>query len=109
MNTRTLLLCYSLIVFIGGIIGFIKAHSIASLVSGCSFASLILTSSILLKQYEEFGKKMALTLAAFLALFFAYRFFTSLTFFPSGIMSLISLSVFLIVLKNKKKSQLKLS
>lgn len=106
MNIRSLLLFYSLVVFAGGIIGFIKAQSTASLISGFSFGCLILTSSILLKQYQNFGKKMALTLAAFLALFFTYRFMNSFAFFPSGIMALISLGVFLTILKGKEKPQI---
>lgn len=83
---------YTLFVLIGGIIGFVKAQSQASLVMSLLFAvGLSLCGWAMLK-----GHKLGLVLASLLILclgaFFCYRFFLNYHFMPAGLMSLLSLA-----------------
>lgn len=97
---------YGIFVLIGGIMGHIKAGSQASLISGIVFGVLLLLSSLAMYKEKRFGYFLAVGLAFFLDAFFTYRFTLTHSFFPSGMMSLASLFVAVLLLfRHKKKAK----
>ena len=91
--TGWLVLIYALIVFLGGIFGYVKADSVPSLVMGVIFAVILSTSAFALLNEKWIGMKIALGATAFLAAFFIYRFFLSFKVMPAGVMAILSLAV----------------
>lgn len=81
---------YALLVLIGGVIGFVKSGSTASIVMGSIFGLLLLLSSFLIHKKLVWGLYLSILLTAFLALFFGYRFMNSYKFMPAGLMCILS-------------------
>ncbi len=96
-KTGSLVLFYGLLVFVGGLIGYLKSASIPSLVSGCLFGGLLLVSAWAMIQKKVWGQWSALILAFLLDAFFTWRFAKTLKFLPPGLMSLISLFMVIVL------------
>lgn len=94
---------YSSIILAGGVFGFLKAGSIASLISGVLFSTLLMITGLSLLKGFEFATHSALILTAFLTIFFGYRFIFTHVWMPSGIMFFISTIVFLLVMLEMSK------
>lgn len=92
---------YSLLLFLGGMIGYYKAHSVASIAMGSIFAILLLISGIGILKNSVLAYFSAIGLSLLLTVFFSYRFYMTEKFFPAGMMALISLAVIIIFLINK--------
>lgn len=86
----TLIVCYAILLLIGGFIGFITAGSIPSLVMSGIFSLLLVACSIYMFKGCRMAFHFASALVLILLLFFGYRFFMSLKLMPGGIMMLIS-------------------
>ena len=84
-------LIYGLLVAGGGLMGYRQAQSLASLVSGLIFGVAILASGWWIAKGAMTALCVALALAAFLALFFGYRFVSAGKFMPAGMMTIASL------------------
>lgn len=98
---------YAVLLIVGGAIGFLKAKSIISLISGALSGLLVLLA-------YKFGtrdpKSAYLYIAAIslcLAIFFLIRYSASQVFIPSGLMFLLSTTTFVVIglsfLKSQKK------
>lgn len=100
-----IVLVYSLLVITGGIFGFVHANSVPSLVASSIFGVLLLFSTVLIFKNKPAGLYIGLIVAFLLDAFFTYRFTATHQFMPSGLMSLLSLAVLLVlVLKIRKKA-----
>ncbi len=86
-KTTITLLSYSVLLVIGGLIGFMTAGSFASLLMSTLFAFLLLLSL-----YFK-NMPMSYTVLSILSAFFLFRTFVTGKFMPSGLMTLISLGV----------------
>lgn len=89
----TWIISYITLLIIGGIIGYLKAGSYSSLLTSLSAATLLLSSLYFLKTLpflSYYGMILTLTI---LDSFFIYRFYYLGKFMPSGLLSLITLSV----------------
>ncbi len=96
---------YGLLIFIGGIIGHIKAASCASLVMGITFGILLLGASYLLYRKQAAGAYGAICLLLLLDGFFTFRFLKTFSFFPSGFFTLLTLlALVLVVVSLRKKA-----
>lgn len=84
---------YATLVLIGGIIGYVVAHSMISLIASTLCALLLLTCSFFIWQDSETAYRIALMLVLSLFLFFGYRFLLTYKLMPAGIMTLISVSL----------------
>lgn len=94
MNLQVIIIySYAFLVALGGIIGFVKAGSVPSLVMGLLFGGLLAISGYLFSNGKQGGRNCALILSLVLAFFFAYRFFLSMAFMPAGLMVLLSIIV----------------
>ena len=103
MKTKvSILVVYALLLFIGGLIGYVKAQSIASLLMGSIFAFLILFSAFLMQKRVAAGLMLARVLTLFLSLFFLYRLFQTQKLMPSGMMAFFSLIVVILLFRIKK-------
>jgi uncharacterized membrane protein (UPF0136 family) len=98
---RFVVLIYAILILAGGIIGHAKAASTASLVMGVVFGVLLLTASIgMFKRTSKrtsWGGTFALILTLLLDAFFTYRFVQTGKFMPSGMLSLVSLIVMVLL------------
>jgi len=101
--TGWIILTYALLVFLGGIFGYVKAGSTASLVMGVIFAVALSTSAFAMFNEKRIGFIAAIATTSLLAAFFLYRFFLAYNFMPAGLMSILSLAVLGILLIRKKK------
>ncbi len=101
--TGWIVLTYALLVFLGGIFGYVKAGSTASLIMGVAFAVVLSTSAFAMFNERSIGFTLALAATALLAGFFLYRFALSYNFMPAGLMSVLSLVVLgILVIKRSK-------
>ncbi len=87
---------YAIIVFIGGMIGYAKAQSVASMACGISFGVLLLVGGIGTLLGKKYFAILSVALALILDGLFSYRFFLSFSFMPSGMMALLSLVTLMI-------------
>ena len=96
-KTTIIVIVYAIAVLIGGIVGYCKAASLPSLISGSSFGLLLLLSALIMHRKKEWGYWMAFFLSVILQGFFTWRFAKSLNFFPAGFLSFVSLFVIIIL------------
>lgn len=101
--TGWIILAYALLVFLGGIFGYVKAGSTASLIMGVAFAVALSSSAFAMLNEKSIGFIIALISTALLAAFFLYRFAISYNFMPAGLMALLSLAVLAVLYTRRLK------
>lgn len=84
-------LVYGALVFAGGWMGYSKAGSRPSLVSGAASGILLLVAAFLSFGGHAAGDRLGMVVAFVLLAFFAYRFARGRKFMPAGLMVLASL------------------
>jgi uncharacterized membrane protein (UPF0136 family) len=82
------LLVYGVVAIIGGIIGFVKSQSKASIISGSISGVGLLVSGIAAAQSQEWGKITGMAIAALLVIVFVVRLIKTKKFMPAGLMIL---------------------
>jgi len=82
---------YALLLLVGGLIGFLKAGSLISLITSFCSVAVLLVAMVLALRGNPFGIRLASLVALFYLLFFTYRWWLTTFFFPSGMMATISL------------------
>ena len=83
---------YAVLLAVGGIAGFTRARSKASLVSGLLSAGFAAVALVLAAMGSAFGFPLGLTLALSLFVLFGYRYaIRNRKFLPSGLLAVISL------------------
>jgi uncharacterized membrane protein (UPF0136 family) len=82
--------CYATLVLIGGIIGYVVAHSSVSLIMSGLFAILLYGCSAFVWRGNLMAYNLATSAIFCLLAFFCYRFLLTNKLAPAGIMSLIS-------------------
>lgn len=91
--------CYIVLLLMGGLIGFFKAHSKVSLItSAVSAAVLVLTRPACGIFQPAFGRSLANIIMAVLLVVFAIRLTKTKKFIPSGLM--LALTVVVLALLN---------
>lgn len=95
--TATIVFVYGLLIALGGIMGYVKGGSHASLISGGSFGLALLISAYFISIGKLAAQYTALILTFLLDGIFTYRFAKSLHFFPAGFLSLASLAVLIVI------------
>jgi uncharacterized membrane protein (UPF0136 family) len=78
---------YIVLLFVGGLIGFLKAGSKASLITSASFAGVLILCNLGLI-FQAHVADIALVV---LLIFFTYRLTQSKKFMPSGMMAVVTL------------------
>ncbi|MBS0629081.1 MAG: TMEM14 family protein [Verrucomicrobia bacterium] len=90
-------LFYGLIVIAGGIIGFLKANSTTSIVVGSISGFLLLLTALGMMGRMVAPAYLALAITLILDAFFTYRWIATYNFMPSGLMTVISTLVLLVL------------
>jgi uncharacterized membrane protein (UPF0136 family) len=90
-------LIYGLFILAGGIIGFVKAQSHASLWIGATASLILIVASIGIYNFYPSGLFLAFGATTLLMFFFGYRYFLKQAFFPSGMMMVLSVITLLVL------------
>src|SRR5688500_1721496 len=88
MSPNTVLWIYIVLLVAGGLVGFFKAKSKASLIASCSFAAVLILCAI----GVIFQRYVAVIVLAILLVFFAHRLTKSKKFMPNGLMVVLTLA-----------------
>ena len=97
MSTYLVIAIYGALVFVGALIGFIKANSLPSLIMGGISALLLFITSFGLLHGHTWANTAAFALPLLLTLFFLYRFSQSYAFMPAGLMVLLGIATLILV------------
>ena len=81
---------FGLLTIAGGIVGYIKAGSTASIVAGAITGVLLLVAAFLLPEHHVAGLATALIISLLLAAQFAPKFLRTGRVMPAGMMSVLS-------------------
>ncbi|MCB1111084.1 MAG: TMEM14 family protein [Chlamydiales bacterium] len=95
---------YAAVIFIGGLIGYFKASSSASLTAGVILsAALAYCAFVMHRDHSRTALAGAVAIAGLLAAFFVYRYLITGSFMPAAVMAIISavVAVTLIVVQTK--------
>lgn len=107
MNIQSIIIAlYALIVLIGGIIGYISAHSLMSIIMAGLFAFFLFFTSYLMVKEIKLGHQGAFYLVLALVIFFTYRLAKTGAFMPAGLMAIISTAVLIYLIYSEKKNVL---
>ncbi len=98
-------LVYSILVLLGGLIGYLFANSLPSLIAGSVFGAALFASGLGLLRVSKFAFFTALASTGILVGFFTYRYWTTGQLTPSGMMAGISILVFILLITSKTHSK----
>jgi uncharacterized membrane protein (UPF0136 family) len=88
LNPLNILWIYIVLLFLGGLMGFLKAGSKMSLIMSAAFAVVLILCAINIISFPHAADYVML----FLLVFFAMRLTKSKKFMPNGLMSIITLA-----------------
>lgn len=100
-------LIYGLLIFLGGIIGYLKAGSIPSLIAGSTGGALCLVSSLIMARKGNrgtAGEKILILISVSLSFFFLRKFLLNPVLFPSGFMTVASIITAVLALRTHQQS-----
>ncbi|BDI17076.1 hypothetical protein ANSO36C_28780 [Nostoc cf. commune SO-36] len=80
---------YGILAIVGGIIGYVQATSIVSLLSGSISGLLLLLAAFFQLQGQTWGSTLAVLVTAALVVFFAFRLAKTRKFMPAGLMTIL--------------------
>lgn len=92
-NSGIAIAFYGILVCVGGVIGYLTAHSIASLAMGLLFGVALLGCSAGMLKNKIVAYYACMGLTTTLSAFFIYRFLHTLKVMPAGLMAVISLAI----------------
>ena len=81
---------FGVLTILGGIVGYVKAGSVASIIAGAVTGVLLLVGAFLLPEHRAAGLAIALIISLLLAAQFIPKFLRTSRFMPAGIMSVLS-------------------
>lgn len=87
--------CYAMLNLAGGVIGYLVANSIASLVSSSIVAIALWLCALFILKGSAKAYTIATAIVCCLWAFFSYRFFLTQKLAPGGIMAILSAGLFL--------------
>ena len=88
--TKVYFLIFGALTIIGGVIGYVKAASLPSLIAGSITGVLLLVAGALLPEYRAIGLATGLVISLLLAAQFIPKFFRTRKVIPAGLMSILS-------------------
>ncbi|HME88169.1 MAG TPA: TMEM14 family protein [Chthoniobacterales bacterium] len=88
--TRLYFFIFGALTIIGGIIGYVKAGSVPSIIAGATTGVLLLISGSLLSSHRLIGLTTAFVLSLLLAAQFVPKFIRTGKVMPAGLMSILS-------------------
>ena len=91
-------IAYGLLAIGGGVLGYVKAKSTASLISGLVSGALLLIGAFLQQQGTQFGLLFSAVVTGILVAVFIVRLLKTRKFMPAGIMIIAGLIVIITML-----------
>ena len=88
--TRIYFIVFGILTIAGGVIGYLKAGSMASIVAGCLTGILLLAAAFLLPKNLEAGLALGVIVSLLLAIQFVPKFIQTAKAMPAGMMSVLS-------------------
>ncbi len=92
---------YSIIVLLGGLIGYLRFDSAPSLIFGSISGAILFASALGIFKKSIIAFFSALTVSALLTIFFSMRYYTTMKLTPAGWMAFLSLLVFTLLISTK--------
>jgi len=102
-------LIYAFLVLIGGILGYVKAQSAVSLMTGVLSSMFLCASAFGILKERTIGFFFASLLTLALGIFFTYRLIQTHSFMPAGMMCILSLIVLIILFSPTKTKSIEQS
>jgi uncharacterized membrane protein (UPF0136 family) len=96
--TKIYFLIFGALTIVGGIIGYVKAGSLPSIIAGAVTGVLLLIAGALLPEHRAVGLATALVISLLLAVQFVPKFIRTGRAMPAGMMSILSVIGLVIVL-----------
>jgi uncharacterized membrane protein (UPF0136 family) len=84
------LIVFGALTIVGGIVGYLKAGSVASIIAGSITGVLLLVAAFLLPEHRAIGLATALIVSLLLAAQFVPKFLRTGRVMPAGMMSILS-------------------
>jgi uncharacterized membrane protein (UPF0136 family) len=81
---------FGLLTIAGGIVGYVKAGSVASIIAGSITGVLLLVAAFLLPEHRAAGLATALIVSLLLAAYFVRKYLSTGAAMPAGMMSVLS-------------------
>src|ERR1700722_14567064 len=91
LDAKLVMWIYIVLLFVGGLIGFLKAGSKASLITSSCFAAILILCNVDLIFKREVADMLSTGVLVFLMVFFALRLTKSKKFMPNGLMAVLTL------------------
>ena len=88
--TKVYFILFGVLTIAGGIVGYVKAGSVASIVAGSVTGVLLLVAAFLLPEHRGVGLATALVVSLLLAAQFVPKFLQTGRMMPAGMMSILS-------------------
>ena len=88
--TKIYFIIFGVLTIAGGIVGYVKAGSVASIIAGAITGVLLLVAAFLLPEHRGAGLATALVISLLLAAQFIPKFLQTGRVMPAGIMSILS-------------------
>jgi uncharacterized membrane protein (UPF0136 family) len=92
------LIIFGVLTILGGIVGYVKAGSVASIIAGSITGILLLVGAFLLPEHRAAGLVTALIISLLLAAQFVPKLLRTGRVMPAGIMSLLSVIGIIVVI-----------
>jgi len=87
---RIYFIIFGALTIVGGIVGYLKAGSVASIIAGSITGVLLLVAAFLLPEHRRIGLATALIVSILLAAQFVPKFLRTGRVMPAGMMSILS-------------------
>ena len=88
--TKIYFVLFGVLTIAGGIVGYVKAGSVASIIAGSITGVLLLVAAFLLAEHRGVGVATALVISLLLAVQFVPKFLQTGRAMPAGMMSILS-------------------
>jgi len=96
--TKIYFIVFGVLTIAGGIVGYVKAGSVASIIAGSITGVLLLAAAFLLPEHRMVGLATALIVSLLLAAQFIPKFLRTGRVMPAGIMSVLSVIGVIVVI-----------
>jgi uncharacterized membrane protein (UPF0136 family) len=88
--TKIYFILFGVLTIAGGIVGYVKAGSVATIIAGSITGVLLLVAAFLLTDHRGVGLAIALVISLLLAVQFVPKFLQTGRVMPAGMMSILS-------------------
>ena len=89
---------FGVLTIVGGIIGYIKAGSVASIIAGSISGVLLLVGAFVMPEHRVVGLATALIVSLLLAAYFIRKYLSTGAVMPAGMMSVLSIIGIIVVI-----------